>query len=155
MADDIRIEPTRPRGDDRLSPELHEPGLGDLFRQLAQDSAALIRQEVALARAEMRENLQSAMRGAVRLAIGGAVALVGALVLVAFLVLLVGNLIGIYWLGALIVGVVLTAAGAIMVKTALDNLSAEALKPEQTVETLKEDKEWLTNEIQDARRDLT
>jgi uncharacterized membrane protein YqjE len=149
MADEIRIEPERRPA---VAPE---PSLGDLFRQLAQDTGALIRQEVALARAEMRQNLQSVTRSAVRIAIGGAVVLVGTLVLVAFLVLLVGDLIGNYWLGALIVGLVFTAIGGIMVKTALDNLSAESLAPEQTVETLKEDKEWLQNEIRDARRDLT
>jgi uncharacterized membrane protein YqjE len=152
MADEVRITPAHgpppaePRG---------EPSLGELFRQLAEDTSGLIKQELALARVEMRENLQSATRAGVKVAAGGAVALIGALVLVAFLVLLLGELLGIYWLSALIVGLVFVAIGGFLVKSAMNSLTADNLKPDMTVETLKEDKEWLQNEIRDVRRDLT
>jgi hypothetical protein len=46
---------------------------------------------VALARTEMRENIQSVTRNAVKIAAGGAVAVVGVLVLVAFVVVLLGS----------------------------------------------------------------
>ena len=39
-----------------------EPQLGDLFRQLAQDSATLVRQEMALAKAELRDKVKSVAR---------------------------------------------------------------------------------------------
>ena len=83
-----RVQATRePNGQTRLTPR-EEPQLGDLFRQLAQDSATLIRQEVALAKAELRENVKSVARDAAKIAVGAVLAAVGALVMVAFLVLL-------------------------------------------------------------------
>jgi hypothetical protein len=45
--------------------------------------------------------------------------------------------------------------GGVMAKKAVDDIKDGGLAPEQTVETLKEDKEWLQNEIRDVRKDLT
>jgi uncharacterized membrane protein YqjE len=130
-----------------------EPQLGDLFRQLAQDSATLVRQEMALAKAELRENVRSVARDTAKIAVGAVVAGVGALVLVAFLVLLLGDAVGRYWAGALIVGVLMVAIGAVLAMTAMKRLKHESITPEQTLETLKEDKQWLQSEMRQARRD--
>src|SRR3954469_19115837 len=102
-----------------------EPQLGDLFRQLAQDSATLVRQEVALAKAELRENVKSVARDAAKIAVGAVVAAVGALVLVAFLVLLLGDAVGRYWAGALIVGVLMVAIGAFLAMGAMKRLKRD------------------------------
>ena len=131
-----------------------EPGLGDLFRQLAQDSATLVRQEVALAKAEIRDNVKSVARDGAKVAIGGFLALIGALVLTAFLVLLVGDALDEYWLGALIVGALFVIVGAVLAMGALKSLKRDTIAPEQTIQTLKEDKQWLQSEIKQARRDL-
>lgn len=136
-------------------PVAAEPSLGELFRQLAQDSSLLIRQEVALAKAEMRENVRSAARSATLLAVGGAIAAVGTLVLSAFLVLLLGELLGNYWLSALIVGVLFLAVGGVMVSSNLKGLRANDLKPEQSLDSLREDGQWIRQEIQEAKRELT
>ncbi len=128
-----------------------EPALGDLLKQLATDSATLVRQEVALAKAEMRENLKSAARDATMVGVGGVVALVGALVLVAFLVILVGDALGEYWLGALIVGVLFVGVGAFLAKKAMNRLQHDSLAPDETIRTLKEDKQWVQSEIHSAR----
>jgi uncharacterized membrane protein YqjE len=132
-----------------------EPGLGELFRQLAQDSATLVRQEVALAKAEMQENVRHAVRNAAMVAVGGGIAVVGALVLVLFLVLALGDALNEYWLGALIVGLVFLVAGAVLTMGSLRKLRGEALAPERTIQTLKEDKQWAQNEIRQVRQDLT
>lgn len=131
-----------------------EPALGDLFRQLAQDSATLIRQEVALAKAEVRENVKGVARDAAKIAVGAVLAAVGALVMVAFLVLLLGDVVGEYWAGALIVGVLLVAIGAFLALGAMKRLKQDKLAPEQTIQTLKEDKQWLQSEMKQVRRDL-
>jgi divalent metal cation (Fe/Co/Zn/Cd) transporter len=149
MADEVRIVP------ERVPPPTPEPSLGELFKQLTQDTGVLIKQEVALARTEMRENIQSVTRNAVKIAAGGVVAVVGVLVLVAFVVVLLGSLLGNYWLSALIVGLLMVIVGGVMAKKAVDDIKDGGLAPEQTVETLKEDKEWLQNEIRDVRKDLT
>lgn len=155
MADRIDTTPTVRATDGRApAPAGGEPPLGDLFRQLAQDSATLVRQEVALAKAEIRENVKTVARNATMIALGGVLALLGGLVLVAFLVMLVGDALDEYWLGALIVGALFLIIGGIMAKKALGNLKQESLAPEQTIATLKEDKQWLQSEMSSVRRDL-
>lgn len=161
MADEIRV--TR-AGDEsglgRIATQLNQPGgggdpgLGDLFRQLAQDSATLVRQEVALAKAELQQNVKTAVRDATMAAVGGGLALVGALVLVLFLVLALGDALNEYWLGALIVGLVFLIAGGLLAMGSLKKLKNDGLAPERTIQTLKEDKQWAQSEIQQVRRDL-
>jgi uncharacterized membrane protein YqjE len=132
-----------------------EPSISDLVRQLAQDSTTLIRQEVALAKSEMRENVRTAARDMSMIAVGGAIAGVGMLVLTAFLVLLLGSLLQNYWLAALIVGLVFVIIGGVMAWSNLNRLRSADLKPEQTIDSLKEDKQWMQQEIREARRELT
>jgi uncharacterized membrane protein YqjE len=151
MANEIHVAP-RPELRDGPGPTGPEPSLGELFKQLAQDSAALVRQEMALAKAEMRDNLRSYTKDVAMVVVGGLLALLGALVLIAFLVVALGDALDNYWLGALIVGVLFVAVGGFLAKKNLNNLKHDDLKPEQTLQTLKEDKQWLQNEIQDARK---
>lgn len=155
MADDIRIvpdaAPTRP-----ASPGAGgEPSLGELFKELAQESSVLLKQEMALAKSEMRENLRGAVKDVTMMAVGGAVLLMAALVLTAFLVVLVGDLMGNYWLGALIIGLLYAVVGWIMLSRAKSNLSSADLRPEATLQTLQEDKRWAQNEVRQVKRELT
>lgn len=131
-----------------------EPQLGELFRQLAQDSATLVRQEMALAKAELRENVKSVARDTAKIAVGAVLATVGALVLVLFLVLLLGDALGKYWLGALIVGLLFAIVGAVLAMGAMKRLKQDSITPDQTLQTLKEDKQWLQSEMKQVRRDL-
>ncbi|HEX8431660.1 MAG TPA: phage holin family protein [Longimicrobium sp.] len=152
MADEIHVTRTDSAGaPGRMDAE---PGLGDLFRQLAQDSATLVRQEVALAKVEMTNNLKAAARAAVMVAVGGILALVGVLVLIAFLVIALGDALNEYWLGALIVGLFFLIVGGLLAMRSLKRLKGESLAPGQTLETLKEDKQWAQSEIRQVRRDL-
>lgn len=132
-----------------------EPSLGDLFRQLAQDSSLLIKQEITLAKTELSQSVSQAVGSAVWIAVWGAVALVGSLVLVTFLVLLLGDLLDNYWLAALIVGAVFTALGAALAMSHAKKLKAVSLAPETTLRTLQQDKVWAQAEAQDLKRDLT
>ena len=128
--------------------------LGDLIRQLAQDSATLVRQEVALAKAELQSNVKSVARDLTMVAVGGVIALIGAMVLILFLVLAVGDALDEYWLGALIVGLLFVIVGGGLAKSNLNKLKHESVAPTRTLETLKEDKQWLQSEIKQAKRDL-
>jgi uncharacterized membrane protein YqjE len=143
--------PPRPVG---TATRTGEPSIGELFRQLAQDSTTLIRQEVALAKTEVRENVKTAARDMTMIAVGGAIAAVGALVLTAFLVILLGSLLANYWLAALIVGLLFVLVGGGLAWSNLNRLRAAELKPEHSIDSLREDKEWLQEEIRDVRREL-
>lgn len=139
---------------DGMSTGPADPPLGDLIRQLAQDSATLVRQEVALAKAELQQNVKGVARDLTMVAVGGVIALIGAMVLILFLVLAVGDALDEYWLGALIVGLLFVVVGGLLAKSNLNKLKHESVTPTRTIETLKEDKQWLQSEIKQAKRDL-
>lgn len=142
------------RTGDGPAPGGSEPGLGDLIRALAQDSATLVRQEVALAKAELQDTVKSVARDIAMVAVGGVLALIGVLVLVAFLVIAVGDAVNEYWLGALIVGAVFLLIGGLLAMSNIKKLKHESMAPTRTLETIKEDKQWLQSEIKQAKKDL-
>jgi hypothetical protein len=157
MATDTRITPQEEGGGlaPAPTPTGVEPSLGELFKQLAQDSTTLIQQEISLAKTEMRDNVRSFAKDVVLLAAGGAVLLVGALVLTAFLVALLGDLLNNYWLGALIVGAVYALVGFVLLKRGQKGMRHDDLKPDQALETLQADKRWAQREVQEVKRNLT
>jgi hypothetical protein len=122
--------------------EPQRESFGELISELATNSSALVRDEIELAKQEMREKLNSFRAGVVTLAISGVVLLVGTLTLIAAAVIGLGHLIGPGW-AALVIGGVLALVGGIAAMVGLGQLSRTSLKPEQTIETLQEDKEWL------------
>ena len=115
---------------------------GVLLGQLANNSAALVRDEIALAKQEMSEKVSSFRSGVVTLAIGGVVALLGVMALIAAAIIGLAHYID-AGLAALIVGGVLALIGGVIAMTGVSRLKQTSLKPEQTIETLEEDKEWL------------
>lgn len=135
------------------APAVSEPELGGLLRQLAQDSSALVKQEIALAKAEINQGIRQTANGVVKLAVAGTLAGVGGLVLTAFLVLLLGDLLDNYWVSALIVGVVFSIIGALFALAGMKRFR-EVHGPEATIATLKEDRDWARAEVQELKREL-
>jgi len=120
-----------------------ERSIGELFGELSQDMALLVRQEAQLAKTEMQQKLSKVTQDLVALATGGIVAYLGGLALTAFLILLLIDPIGLApWLSALIVGVVLGAIGWVMLQRGLKNLKETDPAPRRTVESIKEDIQW-------------
>jgi Putative Actinobacterial Holin-X, holin superfamily III len=115
---------------------------GELLGQLANNSAALVRDEIALAKQEMSEKVSSFRTGVVTIAAGGVVALLGVLALVAATIIGLAHYMD-AGLAALIVGVVLALIGGIIAFVGIGRLKRTSLKPKQTIETLEEDKAWL------------
>lgn len=139
-----------------LSETAADPSLGDLVRQLAQDSATLVRQEMALAKAEMRENARGMTKAIALLAVGGAAMLLALLALTAFLVIVLGDWMGDeYWLGALAVALLYGVIGAILLASGRGKLKQNELRPDQTLQTLREDQRWAKSQAQQFKRDLT
>jgi membrane protein len=120
--------------------------LGQLFADLTRDLRTLIQQEVQLAKTELGEKSARARNGAALLAGGGAVAYAGLLAIVAAGVL---GLIAMglpAWAAALLTGVVAAGGGYLLVRAGLAAIRPRALVPDQTIDTLKEDAQWLKNE---------
>ena len=125
-------------------------GLGALLRELGEGSAALVRHEVTLAQLEVRGILGGVGRGTAMVASGGVLGLLGTLSLFTGLILLVGDQWlphDRYWLAALIVTVIAFAIAFLFIKRGRAQLSPARLAPDQTVATLKEDKEWLKQRL--------
>src|SRR3954470_21326377 len=121
-------------------------GLGTLVRDLADGSATLVRTETQLARIEIGDVVKGIGTGTAFVAIGGVLALLGGLSLLAGIILLIGDQWlprDLYWVAALLAVIVSGGIALLFARRGLALLSPSALAPDQTVETLKEDKEWL------------
>jgi VIT1/CCC1 family predicted Fe2+/Mn2+ transporter len=120
-----------------------ERSIGELFGELSQDVALLVRQEAQLAKTEMQQKLSKVTTDLASLATGGVVALVGGLALTAALILLLVDPIGMKpWLAALLVGAVLGIVGWVLLQRGMKDLKRTDPTPRRTVETIKEDLQW-------------
>jgi len=124
--------------------------LGVLISELAQDTTTLVQQEVALAKAEMSEKASQVGRGISSLAIGGVILLAGLLALIDFAIYGLAELLPpdlSPWLGALIVGVVLSAIGYFMLQHGRQAIKETTLTPERTTTSLQRDKEMVKEHV--------
>lgn len=124
-------------------------GIGVLLRDLADGGAALLRQELRLARVEVTGIVEAVGMGTALTATGAVLALLGAFTLVLGLIMLAGDqwLRDRYWLAALIGAVIAGGIAAWMARRGAAHLSPHRLLPDETVATLKEDKEWLKRQL--------
>jgi hypothetical protein len=129
-----------------------ERPLGEVAKDLTQDVSLLIRQEMELAKAEMAQKGRTAASGLGMFGGAGVVALCAAGALTAFLVLVFSIFLP-EWAAALLVGAVLAAVAAVLVRQGKERV-ADAGKPipKQTIETMKEDVEWTKTRASSARK---
>jgi hypothetical protein len=134
-------------------PLREEAPLGELLKQLSEDASRLVRQEVALAKTEIRESASALGKDAAKIGVAAGVGIMGAFAALAFVIIGLGSLIDNYWLSALIVAVVLLVTAAIMAKSATNDIKQRELKPVQTMETLRADAQWAKREAQAVKRE--
>lgn len=116
--------------------------IGELFADLSRDMSRLVRDEIVLARTEMTQKASRAGMDVAGMAAGALILYGGFLVLLATAVIALAYAMP-WWLAALIVGVVVVAVGGGLAWYYWNRLSSINPTPRQTVETLKEDKEWM------------
>lgn len=151
-----QIGASAPRRDDSSrSAAGAEPSLGELFTRLSADTGDLIRQQVALARSEIRQTGTTLARDSTKIGVALSLALAGMMALTAFLVVALGNLFDNYWAAALVVGAVLLAIGGILARNAVNDVKRRGLAPEQTMDTLRTDATWAKEEAGAVKRELT
>lgn len=124
-------------------------GVGALLRDLAEGSATLVRNEVRLAKLELKGVVAGVGQGTAFVATGGVLALLGSLCLLTGIVLLFGDqwMRDRYWLAALIVTAIASVIAYVFIRRGMAQLSPDKLAPDQTVASLKEDKEWLKQRL--------
>jgi len=131
--------------------DLRERPVAELLKQLANETTTLVRQELDLAKAEMREKAGRAGAGAGMWGAAGVIALIALGSLTAFLILALDGVMP-NWLAALIVGLAYAAiAGVLYLRGKQRVEEAGSPVPEQTVETLKEDVQWAKHPTTSAK----
>jgi uncharacterized membrane protein YqjE len=131
--------------------ELHDRPIGELLKQLADETATLVRRELDLAKAEMREKAGKAGPGFGMWGAAGVTALLSLGSLTAFLILALDGAIP-NWLAALIVGLLYAAvAGVLYLRGKRRVEEAGSPIPEKTIETVKEDVQWAKHPTTSAK----
>lgn len=118
--------------------------LGELFSTLTSDLSALVHDEIELAKVEITADVKE---------VGKSGGLLGGAALAGYMAVLLGSF-ALAWglaelmaegLAFLIVTVIWGGVGAALFVTGRKKMQAASLKPEQTVQTLKEDVTWAKN----------
>lgn len=115
--------------------------LGELFAELSRESKTLLRQEMELAKTEISHKMIHALKDVAAMGAGVAVGYTALLVLVAALVLAIGEALPL-WASALIVGAVLSIVALVLIMKGRNDLKREPVTPEKTAESIKETAQW-------------
>jgi hypothetical protein len=106
-----------------------ESTISELLGELAKSSAALIRDELTLAKQEVREKLSAFQLGLIVVAIGAVIGLVALITLCAAVVIALIAYVG-AWQAALIVGTILALTAGVTASVGLRRLKQASLKSE-------------------------
>lgn len=144
-------DPVEHAGRHRHSDASRRPSIGSLLESVRDDASQLLRDEVELFKVEMRDSARFAAKQVAKIAVGGAVALAGGLLLlfgVATGLAVVLAVVGVgpmhaAWIAPVVLGALVALAGVVVAKKAAKDLQEADLEPRQTMETLKDDKEWM------------
>ena len=135
--------------------ELDNRSITDLIRELRDESTVLLREEIALAKTEINEKVSRVTSSTALLITGAAVAHLGLI----FLLLAASaglerfyDSMGLWfhgdWVAPLVVGLIVGIIGTVMLSSAKKKLSHTSLVPKRTMETLRDDKNWVKEKMQ-------
>ncbi|MFL5881773.1 MAG: phage holin family protein [Actinomycetota bacterium] len=129
------------------SDDLSDRSLGELLKQLSEQTTRLVHQELELAKAELTQKGKQAGAGAGMFGGAGALGLAALGALTACFILAL-NAIMAAWLAALLVAVGYGIIAFVLVKQGQARMKAAVPPmPEQTIETVKEDVEWAKTQM--------
>jgi uncharacterized membrane protein YqjE len=121
--------------------KLTDKSVAELLRELSQQTVKLVREEVELAKAEVKETGKRAGVGAGLLGGAGVAALLALGALTACLILALATVVP-AWLAALIVAALEGGVAAVLALQGKRNVEAATPPAPRTVETIKEDAQW-------------
>jgi uncharacterized membrane protein YqjE len=128
-----------------------ERPLGDLVKDLSQQTSTLVRKEIELARVELQEKSKVAGRGAGLLGGAAAAALLALGAMSAALISLLDKEMA-TWVAALIVTALWAIVALALAQAGRTSLQRATPPAPQTVETVKEDFQWAKNPTGSAPR---
>ena len=138
--------------DSHTGSELRERPVGELLKQLSQETTTLVRQELDLAKAEMTVKAKESGKGAGFLGGAGVATLLMLGALTATVIGLLDTAMR-FWLAALIVTAIWGVVAAVLALSGKNKLQeAGPPVPEQAQQSVKEDVQWAKTRKQSAAR---
>ena len=131
--------------------DLREHSIGDLLKQLSQETTTLVRKELELAKAEVTEKGKQAGLGAGMFGGAGVAGLLALGSLTACLIALLATFMEV-WIAALIVTVLWAAVAGVLALMGRNKVQEATPPAPQTVETIKEDVQWAKTQKPSAGR---
>jgi len=138
-SDDGRIDP---EGESRRP----DRSVAGLLADLAYEIGTLLRQEIALFKAELQEKFRLLGQGAGAAVAGGLIAFSGWLALLAAAIFGLSEILA-PWLSALVVGAVVIVLGVGLLMLGKRRLGGDGLVPRRTLNSLREDEQWFRDEL--------
>jgi MFS family permease len=137
---------------DEQRTQLDDRPIGDLVRQLSDQTTTLVRQEIELAKAEMTAKGKQVGMGAGAFGGAGLFGLYAVGAITACLILALSTAVA-GWLAALIVGVVYAAIAGVLALIGKKKTQAGAPPvPERAISSTKEDVEWAKTRAKTAKQ---
>jgi hypothetical protein len=137
---------------DEQHTQLEDRPIGDLVRQLSDQTTTLVRQEIELAKAEMTAKGKQVGMGAGAFGGAGLFGLYAVGAITTCLILALSTAVA-GWLAALIVGVVYAAIAGVLALIGKKKTQAGAPPvPERAISSTKEDVEWAKTRAKTARQ---
>jgi Putative Actinobacterial Holin-X, holin superfamily III len=124
-----------------------ERTLGEMFAELSRETRTLVQQELQLAKTELTEKASKMGKGAGLIVGGGLIAYGGLLAIIAAMVLILIAIGLPPWAAALVGGVLVAGTGYLLIRVGLAALKPQELMPQKTIDTLKEDAQWLKAQV--------
>jgi uncharacterized membrane protein YqjE len=130
--------------------------LPSLFTRLSDQITQLFDAKLALLRAELKEELNTYLRGVIMIVAGAVVAVIGFALLnvaIAFLISMVFDSMNMsqparYALGFIITAALYLVAGAIVIVKAKNRIGKQGIVPPRTAKELERDKQWLQKQTE-------
>ncbi len=119
--------------------------LGELFSDLSQQTAELIRQEMRLAKAELSEKLSDVGKHAAMIAAAAVFGLAALMAVTAAIILLLIELGVTPWLAAVLTAAAMGVTAFLLAQSGLAALRNKSIAPVETMHSLKETTQWLKN----------
>jgi putative copper export protein len=119
--------------------------LGELFSDLSQQTAELIKQEMRLAKAELSDKLSDVGKHAAMIGAAAVFGLAALMAVTAGIVLLLIELGVTPWLAALLTAAAMGFTAFLLAQSGIAALRKKSLAPVETMHSLKETTQWLKN----------
>lgn len=155
MYEDNNVHQLYPEGTtgttNRINTINERPGFGVMFERLSTDMTNLWSSQSRLVGTELNEKVTTVKAASISMIVGGVLAFVGVLCLVATAIIALSNIME-PWIASAIVTIALLVIGVVMVKGGQKKLAGKALVPEHSIDALNQIKNTFQERIHEFKR---